>query len=110
MGEHFKLVLAVDHTVDLKDLFTVVWQILSNSDPVRDHKYISGSSVLIDGTIKAYPKGAFPRRWPNVVCSDNETINAIDEKWNLMAIGPFIASPSLISGRLLRNWNEEIII
>lgn len=110
MGEHFKLILVVDHAVDIKDLFTVAWQILSNSDPVRDHKYISRSSLLIDGTIKAFPKEAFPRRWPNVVCSDNETINGIDQKWNLMAIGPFIASPSLTSGRLIRNWNEEIII
>jgi 4-hydroxy-3-polyprenylbenzoate decarboxylase len=110
MGEHFKLILAVDHTVNVKDLFTVAWQILSNSDPVRDHKYISGSSLLIDGTIKAVPNGAFPRKWPNVVCSDNETINVIDQKWNQMAIGPFIASPSLKSCTLIRNWNEEIII
>ena len=40
----FRLILAVDHTVDPDDLHMVAWQILGNSDPQRDHEYIS--SVL----------------------------------------------------------------
>ena len=54
--------------------------------------------------------GGFKRRWPNIVCSDNETIKSIDKKWASLEIGPFIISPSLGSGRLMRNGNEEIII
>ena len=55
----FRLILAVDHTVDPDDLHMVAWQMLGNTDPVRDHEYISPSSVFIDGTIKAYRKGGF---------------------------------------------------
>ena len=110
IGDQFKLVLAVDHTVDINDFFTVAWQMLGNSDPLRDHQFISESSLIIDGTIKAFRPGGFIRRWPNIVCSDNETINSVDQKWELMAIGPFIPSPSMKSGRLKRNGNEEVIL
>jgi 4-hydroxy-3-polyprenylbenzoate decarboxylase len=110
IGDHFKLVLAVDHTVDIDDFFTLAWQMLGNSDPVRDHYYISESSLIIDGTIKAFRTGGFIRRWPNIVVSDNETINAVDQKWELMSIGPFIPSPSLKSGKLKRSGDEEINI
>ena len=37
----FRLILIVDHTVDVKDLFMVAWQISGNSDPLRDHEFIS---------------------------------------------------------------------
>ena len=55
----FRLILVVDHTVDPNDLHMVAWQILGNSDPKRDHEYISSSSLIIDGTIKAFRKGGF---------------------------------------------------
>ncbi len=105
-----KIILIVDHTVDVSDCFTVAWQVLGNSDPLRDHYYISGSSLLIDATIKAFRPGGFTRRWPNVVCSDHETIKAVDMKWELLGIGDFIPSPSLKSINLKRNGNEEVKI
>lgn len=86
--------LVVDHTVDTCDLFTVAWQLLGNSDPQRDHIFISDNSVLIDGTIKAYREGGFPRKWPNIVCSDEDTIERIDKKWDDLKLGVFIPSPS----------------
>jgi len=88
-------VIAVDQAVDVKDLFMVAWQLLANSDPLRDHVWITGSSLLIDGTIKYLRKSGFTRDWPNVVCSDSETIKAIDEKWNDLGFDRFIPSPSL---------------
>jgi 4-hydroxy-3-polyprenylbenzoate decarboxylase len=106
----FRLILTVDHTVDPDDLYMVAWQLLGNTDPYRDHVYISSSSVLIDGTIKAYRKGGFPRKWPNVVCSNIETISAIDQKWESLGIGPFINSPSLKNLGLCRKGTDEIII
>ena len=109
-GDIFRLVLVVDHTVDLSFMMTVAWQMLGNSDPVRDHYFISGSSLIFDGTVKAFRPGGFTRRWPNIVCSDNETINAVDRKWEAIAIGNFIPSPSLKSLRLKRNGNAEIFI
>jgi 4-hydroxy-3-polyprenylbenzoate decarboxylase len=66
-GKQFKMIIAVDHTVDSSDYFTVAWQLLGNSDPARDHHFISASSIFIDGTIKAYQPGGFDRKWPNII-------------------------------------------
>lgn len=104
----FRLVIALDHTVDLVDLFMVAWQVLGNSDPLRDHYMISRFTILIDGTIKFYRRGGFTRKWPNVVCSDRTTIDAIDEKWKSLGIGKLIPSPSLKYSRLIRNGADEI--
>jgi 4-hydroxy-3-polyprenylbenzoate decarboxylase len=106
----FSLIVAVDHTVDPGDLYKVAWQVLGNSDPQRDHEYMSPVSVFIDGTIKAYMKGGFSRKWPNVVCSDIETISAIDLKWESLGIGPFINSPSIKNRGLCRNGTDEIVL
>lgn len=106
----FRLIVMADHTVDPSDYFKVAWQVLGNSDPQRDHYYISENSLLIDGTIKAYRKGGFPRKWPNVVCSDIETISSIDHKWESLNLGPVISSPSLINIGLCRDGAEEITI
>jgi 4-hydroxy-3-polyprenylbenzoate decarboxylase len=104
----FKVILVVDKTVDVNNCFTVAWQVLGNSDPVRDHYYISGSVLLIDATIKAFRRGGFPRKWPNVVCSDPETIAVVDKKWEMLEIGDFIPSPSLKTISMKQNGNEEI--
>ncbi|MBI5008540.1 MAG: menaquinone biosynthesis decarboxylase, partial [Bacteroidia bacterium] len=102
------LFLAVDHTVDTSNIFMVAWQILGNSDPQRDHIHISASSVLIDGTIKAYREGGFPRKWPNVVCSDDSTIERIDKIWNNLGMGDFIESPSKNILPLRKNGKDDI--
>jgi 4-hydroxy-3-polyprenylbenzoate decarboxylase len=106
----FSLIVTVDYTVDPYDLFKVAWQVLGNSDPQRDHEYISSNSVLIDGTIKAYRKGGFPRKWPNIVCSGIETISAIDRKWESLGLGPLIPSPSVQNLGMCRDGQDEIII
>jgi 4-hydroxy-3-polyprenylbenzoate decarboxylase len=104
----FKIILVVDHSVDVNNCFTIAWHLLGNSDPVRDHYYISGSSLLIDATIKAFRPGGFSRKWPNVVCSDTETIMAIDTKWNMLGIGDLIQSPSLNTINMKHNCAEEV--
>jgi 4-hydroxy-3-polyprenylbenzoate decarboxylase len=106
----FRLIIAVDHTVDPAELFTVVWQVLGNSDPQRDHYYISQDSLLIDGTIKAYRKGGFPRKWPNVVCSNIATISSIDNKWESLDLGPSVKSPSINKIGLCRDGEDAITI
>jgi 4-hydroxy-3-polyprenylbenzoate decarboxylase len=106
----FRLILAVDHTVDPGDYFMVAWQILGNTDPLRDHEFLSPSSLFIDGTIKKYREGGFPRKWPNVVSSDLNTISAIDKKWESLGLGDFIKSPSRKYLKLNRSGGEEVII
>jgi 4-hydroxy-3-polyprenylbenzoate decarboxylase len=105
----FRLIVVVDHTVDVNDLHMVAWQLLGNSDPQRDHEYISSRSLLIDGTIKAYRKDGFPRKWPNVVCSDLNTIASVNQKWDSLGIGEFISSPSAKYLKLCRTGTDEIL-
>ena len=105
-----RLILVVDHTVDVTDLFMVSWQVLGNSDPERDHAFISPRSVLIDATIKAYRKGGFSRKWPNVVSSSDDTIAAIDRKWESLGLGSFIDSPSKRYIKLSRCGDDEVLI
>jgi 4-hydroxy-3-polyprenylbenzoate decarboxylase len=104
-----KLIITVDHTVDVNDLFMVAWQLLGNSDPMRDHAFISNNTVLLDGTIKAFRKGGFPRKWPNIVSSSGETISAVDNKWNKLGIGDLIVSPSSRYIGLCREGKDEIL-
>jgi 4-hydroxy-3-polyprenylbenzoate decarboxylase len=108
--KQIRMLIAVGHPADPADYFTVAWQLLGNSDPARDHSFLAGESILIDGTIKAYRKGGFPRRWPNVVCSSEDTILAVDNKWESLGLGNFIKSPSLKTRMLLRSGNEEVVI
>jgi 3-polyprenyl-4-hydroxybenzoate decarboxylase len=105
----FRMVIVVDHTVDQDDIYMVAWQILGNTDPVRDHFMISRDTLLLDGTIKFYRSGGFPRRWPEIVCSDTKTIEKIDKKWELLGLGEFISSPSLKNIRLVRSDTDEIM-
>jgi 4-hydroxy-3-polyprenylbenzoate decarboxylase len=105
----FRLILAVDHTVDPEDSFDVAWQVLANSDPVRDHYELSPGNILIDGTIKFYRKEGFLRKWPNVVCSDEATIEIVDRKWDSLGFNSFIPSPSKKYRKLLRRGTDEII-
>ena len=106
----FRLILAVDHKVDVNDLLMVAWQILGNSDPERDIYTISDNSLYIDGTIKTLHGRKFPRRWPNVVCSDKDTIDKVNQKWESLGIGPSIASPSIKYSVLLREGTDEVLI
>ena len=102
------VILLVDHTVDINDYFMVSWQVLGNTDPFRDHKRIQVNSVLLDATIKFFQRRRFPREWPNVVCSDQETIDIVDKKWESLGIGGFLSSPSLRNMKLLRKGSPAI--
>ncbi len=110
VGDFFRLILAVDHTVDPFDYFMTTWQMLGNTDPQRDHEFISPASLFLDGTIKAFRKGGFTRKWPNIVCSSVTTINSVDQKWESLQIGSFITSPSLRYKKLLRDGDDEVIV
>lgn len=104
----FRLVIVVDHTVDTDDIFMAAWQMLGNTDPVRDHYLISKDTILFDGTIKFYRKGGFPRRWPDIVYSDAVTIEKIDKKWDLLGFDGFISSPSSKNMKLARSNSDRI--
>ena len=105
-----RLVLAVDKTVDVNDLYDIAWQVLGNSDPLRDAELIAENLLYIDGTAKIYRSGGFTRRWPNVVCSSVDTIERIDKKWESLDIGSLIPSPSIKNSLLLLPGKAEATI
>ncbi len=95
----FKIIVMVDAGVNIHDLFAVVWLTTGNLDPQRDCSVLafpSGSSaLLVDATVKTSHSDNFKRSWPNVVVSDEATIQTIDRKWKSLQIGEFLSSPSL---------------
>jgi 4-hydroxy-3-polyprenylbenzoate decarboxylase len=105
-----EFIITVDYTVDVHDIFICAWQLLGNSDPLRDHKLLPSGALFIDGTIKAFRRGGFPRKWPNIVCSDEETINTVDSKWGSYGLGEPIASPSVKYRKMIRKGKDEITV
>lgn len=93
-----------DKGVDLSDNFLMAWQVLSNSDPVRDIK-IESEIILFDSRAKTGSE--FPRRWPNVVISSDETIEKTDSMWGELQLGPLLESPSLLVKPLIFRGGAE---
>jgi len=103
--ENIKMILYVEHTVDPNDLTSALWRFCNNLDPKRDNILFRRTSITdssntfacmgFDGTRKTSEFDNFQRDWPNIIIADNATIQSVDEKWNQLGIGPFIASPSL---------------
>jgi len=110
-----KMVLYVEHTVNAKDLPIALWRFCNNLDPKRDYflaKQPSGNSYTscmgLDGTRKTKEFDDFYRDWPNIVVTDDATIQSVDAKWNELGIGPFISSPSLkFKGQM---YGEEAVV
>lgn len=104
-AEGVKMILYVEHTVDANDLTTALWRFCNNLDPKRDNILLQRNSftdpgkqitcIGLDGTRKTKEFDDFHRDWPNIIVANDETIKAVDEKWEQLNIGPFIASPSL---------------
>ncbi|HSH20099.1 MAG TPA: hypothetical protein VLA03_06585, partial [Draconibacterium sp.] len=90
---------------DLNDLFTLMWLLGGNLEPGRDISVLetknSSQIVFVDSTFKTDEHDNFKRDWPNVVTMDQNTINAIDKKWNELGLGKFIKSPSLKFSKLV---------
>ncbi len=102
-------VFLLDAKVDLSDLYISVWQILSNTDPVRDINR-KGSNIIINSTSKSHASDNFPRSWPNVVVSDSEIIDKIDSLWDKLDLGDKITSPSIKLSNLLFRGDAEVSI
>ncbi|HSU27067.1 MAG TPA: menaquinone biosynthesis decarboxylase [Chitinophagaceae bacterium] len=93
-----KMILYVEHTVDPGDLPNALWRFCNNLDPKRDHHLFksTGSACMgFDGTRKTKEFDDFNRDWPNIIVADDATINAVDQKWDQLDLGPLLPSPSL---------------
>lgn len=96
-----KFIIYVEHSVDANDTADVVWRWSNNLDPRRDSYVVVApdneniSHIGFDGTRKTKEYDDFDREWPNIICMNEATIKAIDEKWSSLNLGPFLPSPSL---------------
>jgi 4-hydroxy-3-polyprenylbenzoate decarboxylase len=96
-----KAVIFIEHTVDINDIGDAVWRFANNVDPKRDSIMIHSpheagvSHLVLDGTRKTKEHDDFQRDWPNILASEETTIQRVDEMWERLGLGEFIPSPSL---------------
>ena len=99
--KQIKIVIYLDHTVDISDTADAVWRFANNVDPKRDYVIVRAntddecSHIVFDGTMKTKELDDFQRDWPNILASDEATIKRVDEIWEKLGLGKFIVSPSL---------------
>lgn len=95
-----KVLIFLEHTMDISDLADAVWRFSNNFDPKRDHFEFAASTdgefnhVVFDGTRKTKEFDGFERDWPNILASDRQTIEKVDSIWDKLNLGPMIDSPS----------------
>jgi len=98
---HVKVIIFLEDTLEVSDIADSVWRFANNADPKRDHFLINNphessvSHLTFDGTRKTKELDGFNRDWPNILASDEKTIEHIDKIWDRLGLGPFIPSPSL---------------
>ncbi len=95
-----KIIIVVDHNVNVHDLAEVTWIVGNHIDPKRDLLFVEGpvdvldhaaplmgygSKVGIDATTKWKSEG-FEREWPGPIVMDEKTRKYIDSIWEKLGI------------------------
>ena len=95
-----KILIIVDHDVNVHDLSEVTWIVGNHIDPKRDTVFVEGpvdvldhaapalaygSKVGIDATRKWRSEG-FEREWPDAIVMDDKTKSYIDSIWEKLGI------------------------
>lgn len=95
-----KVIVVVDHDIDVKNPAEVWWYALNNIDPERDIQFTRGptddldhssrgpaygSKMGIDGTRKMEEEG-FDRPWPEMIRMDDATRERIDQLWERLGL------------------------
>jgi len=96
-----KVVVVVDHDVDIHNSREVVWKALCAIDPERDVEFVLGpvdtldhaarmqdygSKMGIDATRKWASEG-YSGRWPDEIRMDDATKQKVSEMWSRLGIG-----------------------
>ena len=95
-----KILIVVDHDVNIQNLSEVTWIVGNHIDPKRDMVFLDGpvdvldhaaprlgfgSKVGIDATRKWRGEG-FEREWPDAITMDEKTKRYIDSIWHKLGI------------------------
>jgi len=90
-----KVVVVVDHDVDVQNSSEVVWKALCAIDPERDVQFVMGpvdtldhaarrqdygSKMGVDATRK-WPEEGYTGRWPDEIRMDDATKRQVDKMW-----------------------------
>lgn len=92
-----KIIVVVDHDIDVQDVNQVIWAVSSHTDPQRDVLVVPnshadeldpstptpmyGSKLGIDATRKL-PEEYGGREWPEEVSPDPETVRLVNSRWS----------------------------
>jgi 4-hydroxy-3-polyprenylbenzoate decarboxylase len=95
-----KVIVVVDHDVNVHDYREVVWKALCTLDPERDVQFTLGpvdtldhaarlqdfgSKMGVDATRK-WPSEGFTRPWPDEILMDDATRKRVDSFWKTLGI------------------------
>ncbi len=95
-----KVIVVVDHDVEVQNSSEVVWKALCAIDPQRDIEFVLGpvdtlehasrlqdfgSKMGVDATRK-WPSEGFSRPWPDEICMDAVTKKRIDALWKSLGL------------------------
>lgn len=98
--KNVKVIIYLEHTIDISDLADAVWRFSNNVDPKRDSYTVEAadehsiSHVGFDGTRKTKELDGFSRDWPNILANTPEVIEKVDAMWSKLGLGEFVDSPS----------------
>jgi len=97
-----KVIVVVDHDVDVQNPSEVVWKALCAIDPERDIQFVLGpvdtldhaarrqdfgSKMGVDATRK-WPEEGFAGRWPDEIKMDQATKKRVDTIWQQLKLDP----------------------
>jgi 4-hydroxy-3-polyprenylbenzoate decarboxylase len=95
-----KLIVVVDHDVNIRDYRELAWRALNNVDYARDIEIVKGPTddldhasqlhrfggkMGIDAT-KKWPTEGFTREWPEVIRMSSEVKARIDDIWEQLKL------------------------
>jgi 4-hydroxy-3-polyprenylbenzoate decarboxylase len=107
-GPGTAVIVLVEEGTPAGDSNLILWQVLGNTDPLRDIT-IEGNIVIIDALFKRPGVKEFQRSWPNVVVSAQATISEIDSRWSDLTGLALVESPSLRISGMVRGDGPETI-
>jgi 4-hydroxy-3-polyprenylbenzoate decarboxylase len=95
-----KLLVIVDHWVNVQDAQEAWWVALNNIDPERDARFTMGPADVLDHSSRAFtygskmgldatrklPEEGFTREWPGVITMNDETKRRVDAMWGSLGI------------------------
>jgi len=96
-----KVIVVVDHWVNVRDPKEAWWVALNHLDPERDVRFSMGPMDVLDHSSRAFtygskmgfdatrklPEEGFARNWPDVIAMDAVTKARVDALWATLGLG-----------------------